>query len=97
MAERGAKITLPLPDGSTLEVRTDSATKSWEGEGGSGSKEGGVVRTGDVRRIRGRRMPVKGGPERGDVVIQFTVRWRAAVGKEESVSMTNRLVVMDDE
>eukprot|EP00566_Odontella_aurita_P023568 CAMPEP_0113528812 /NCGR_PEP_ID=MMETSP0015_2-20120614/2049_1 /TAXON_ID=2838 /ORGANISM="Odontella" /LENGTH=209 /DNA_ID=CAMNT_0000427379 /DNA_START=50 /DNA_END=679 /DNA_ORIENTATION=+ /assembly_acc=CAM_ASM_000160 len=57
-AERGAKLSIPLPDGETLTVSTRDRIPTKDGE---------------RMVVTGKGMPIKGGPERGDLVIVFRV------------------------
>ena len=56
-ARGGVRLRLPMPDGTSLTVST----------------QGMRVRTGAKHVMRGYGMPIKGGPERGDLIIEFVV------------------------
>ena len=55
-AERGARLRLPLPDGTTLEIESKKGTRSRQ-----------------QMKVQGRGMPMKGGGQKGDVLIEFIV------------------------
>lgn len=57
-ADRGAKLSIPLPDGETLTIST---------------KDQVPTRNGQKLVVAGKGMPIKGGPERGDLVIEFRI------------------------
>ena len=57
-SEKGAKLTIPLPDGEILNVLT---------------KEKAPTRSGQRMTVVGKGMPIKGGPQRGDLIIEFQV------------------------
>lgn len=56
-AVKGAKIKIPLPDGELLTVTAD--------------REEVPIKEGQMMNISGKGMPIKGGPERGDLRIVF--------------------------
>jgi len=56
--EKGVKLTIPMLDGSDLVVRTNP---------------GEVRSNGGTKREAGKGMPIKGGPSRGDLIIEFVI------------------------
>ena len=60
-AENGRlRLKLPMPDGKIVEIYTEDVTIP--------------IRTGDRKVVPGKGMPVKGGPKRGDLIVQFEVK-----------------------
>ena len=57
-AEKGAKLNIPLPCGEALAVSTQDISPMKDGE---------------TMRVAGKGMPIKGGPSRGDLIINFRV------------------------
>ena len=57
-AERGVKLTIPMLDGEQFVVKTSDL---------------GQISRGGTKRISGKGMPIKGGPAKGDLIINFTV------------------------
>ena len=55
--EKGVKLTIPMLDGEQLEVSTAP----------------GEVHGGFAKRVVGKGMPIKGGPTRGDLIINFLI------------------------
>lgn len=58
-ADKALKLKLPLPDGTTVDVLTEDILP---------------IRDGDTKLIPGKGMPIKGGPYRGDLIIEFQVK-----------------------
>jgi DnaJ-class molecular chaperone len=58
-AEKGAKLSIPLPDGELLKVETSS--------------EYVPIHEGKILSIPGKGMPIKGGPARGNLQIIFSI------------------------
>jgi len=71
-AEKGANLKVPLPDGSTTELTTTDRAP---------------ISLGDVIILRGKGMPIKGGPERGDLVIEFQIISDKNENKERNVKL----------
>jgi len=61
-AQEGAKVKLPLPDGEELVLVTNQDSRIEL-----------PIRENDVVTLEGKGMPIKGGPERGNLVIRFRV------------------------
>ena len=57
-ANKALKLKLPLPDGTDIEILTNDILP---------------IQNGSSKRIKGKGMPIKGGPERGDLIIKFQV------------------------
>jgi len=57
-ADKGAKITIPLPDGELYELKVQDDLP---------------IQQGNKRMISGKGMPIKGGPERGALIIEFDI------------------------
>ena len=56
--EKALRLKVPLPDGKEIEVLTEDILP---------------IKDGDTKRVFGKGMPVKGGPMRGDLIIEFQV------------------------
>ena len=59
-ADKGVKLTIPLLDGSEHKITT----------------EAGQIFHGYCAVVRGKGMPIKGGPKRGDLKIAFRIEKR---------------------
>uniref|UniRef100_A0A7S2R0Q7 Chaperone DnaJ C-terminal domain-containing protein n=1 Tax=Eucampia antarctica TaxID=49252 RepID=A0A7S2R0Q7_9STRA len=57
-AEKGVKIKVPLLDGNLLEILV---------------QDGISIQQGQRKIIKGKGMPIKGGPKRGDLIIEFNI------------------------
>mmetsp|Transcript_4811 Transcript_4811/g.10213 ORF Transcript_4811/g.10213 Transcript_4811/m.10213 type:complete len:404 (+) Transcript_4811:144-1355(+) len=64
-AEKGAKLTIPLPSAESVSVSTQDRAP---------------IENGDTITIAGKGMPIKGGPDRGDLIIKFLVASSASYG-----------------
>lgn len=57
-AEKGAQIKIPLPDGEILNFSTKDEVPTKEGH---------------TMTLRGKGMPIKGGPQRGNLIVEFHI------------------------
>ena len=67
----GFKVTIPLPSGETF---SKTIPKSQNDDDDNDSEEEGAVSDGEKMVIPSKGMPIKGGPDRGDLIIEFRVR-----------------------
>jgi DnaJ homolog subfamily B member 4 len=68
----GIKVRVPLPTGEVWSRHIPKKDKTKKKHGGDDPVD--VLSTGKQLRIASKGMPIKGGPERGDLIVQFRVR-----------------------
>ena len=78
-ADRGAKLSIPLPTGETYKVSTEHRVP---------------MNSGETMRIPGKGMPIRrkkeGGPSRGDLIIRFHVEEQRQEGRDNRSSQKKR-------